>query len=55
MLFFVSINRSFYKYPIYTIKEFEVYELLQDSTTMESLELKVKILKWSLPSIKPTT
>ena len=35
---------SFYKYTIYTIREFELYELLQDSISIESLELKVKFL-----------
>ena len=38
----------FYKYSIYTVKEFELYELLQDSTILESPELKVKIFYSSL-------
>lgn len=46
---------SFYKYTIYTIREFELYELLQDSVSIESLELKVKNFKWRLPNIKLTT
>lgn len=49
------MNISFCKYTIYTVRELELYELLQDSITIESLELKVKILKWRLPNIKLTT
>ena len=45
---------SFYN-TVYTIREFELYELLQDSISIESVELKVKILKWHLPNIKLIT
>lgn len=44
MLFFdLFYGYQFLKYTVYTIKEFELYELLQDSISIESVELKVKI------------